>query len=362
MARPPHNSGPYRFGSIGRLISLGLGVRPYLTLRKIVNVVHCQAEKLRRVVQPTSFPFVAIVDVSSRCNLQCPYCPTGARRESGRMKSLIDPMLVERLVNELGPYLISANLFNWGEPLLHPQIAAIVNMFHSRRIFTVLSSNLNVAHWRVLEELCDAGLDHLIVSISGSSQQTYEQYHRTGTLASVLENTRRLIEHKKTRRVRNPVIEWKFLAFRHNLEEMESARKLAGELGVDVFRGVPGGGPDEALVQGTADSDRHVSNRFCHQLWHAVVLQSDGGIAPCCYLFFKQDDLGEYSEASIAKIRQNRSFTIARSLFNSRSVDSLPPELKHPCLRCSVVHDQPHLSNYLKSNPQAIKSHRTGGP
>jgi len=93
-----------------------------------------------------------------------------------------------------------------------------------------------------------------------------------------------------------------------------------------------------------------------------VVLQSDGGIAPCCYLFFKQDDLGEYSGDLIARIRQNEAFTTARSLFDTRSADNLPIDTQHPCLRCGVVHEQPHLSNYLKANPHAIKGHRTGGP
>ncbi len=105
---------PYRFGSIRRMTSLGLGVRQYLTLRKLTNLLRCEAEKLRRVARPASFPLVAVVDVNSRCNLQCPYCPTGARRDSGRTESLIDPSMVHRLVDELGQYLITARSVQLG--------------------------------------------------------------------------------------------------------------------------------------------------------------------------------------------------------------------------------------------------------
>jgi organic radical activating enzyme len=352
---------PYNLGSMRRLTSLGLGVLPYLTFRKLANLVRCEAEKLRRVARPASFPLVAVIDVNSRCNLQCPYCPTGARRDSGRTQSLIDPSIVQRLVDELGQYLISAHLFNWGEPLLHPQIAEMVNMFHVRRIFTAISSNFNAGRKQVFENLCDAGLDHLAVSISGASQETYEKYHRTGKLAVVLDNTRHLVDYKKRKHLRNPVIEWKYLAFKHNVHEIESARKLAADLGVDVFRWVHGGGPDEALVEGKADAGHHISEKFCHQLWHSVILQSDGGIAPCCYLYFKQDDLGEYSGDLITKIRQDAAFTTARSMFDPKSAGNLPTDLQHPCLRCGVVHEQPHLQEYLKSNPHAIQGHRTGG-
>jgi pyruvate-formate lyase-activating enzyme len=305
---------------------------------------------------------VAIIDVNSRCNLQCLYCPTGARRDSGRSRTLIDPSIVQGLAEELGPYLISAHLYNWGEPLLHPKIASMVDMFHSRGIFTAISTNLNAGGKQVLEDLCSAGLDYLVVSISGASQEIYEQYHRTGKLASVVENTRHLVEYKKRKHAKNPIIEWKFLAFRHNLQDVESTRKLARELGVDVFRYVHGGGPDEARVQGKEDSGHYISEKFCHQLWHAVVLQSDGGIAPCCYLFFKKDDLGEYSGDSVARIRQETPFTTARSFFDARAVDALPAELQHPCLKCGVVHEQPHLCDFLRANPHAVKGHRTGGP
>ncbi|MGB6065220.1 MAG: radical SAM/SPASM domain-containing protein [Desulfomonilaceae bacterium] len=317
---------------------------------------------MRRVARPHSLPYVAVIDVNSRCNLQCPYCPTGSRRDNGRTQTLIDPSKVKQLVDELGPYLISASLYNWGEPLLHPEIAAMIGTCHTGGIFTSISTNLNAGRKQVLEDLCDAGLDYLVVSISGASQKTYEQYHRTGKLASVLDNTRLIVEYKKRKHARYPVIEWKFLTFRHNLQEVESARKLAADLGVDVFRVVHGGGPDEALVQGKKDSGHYISEKFCHQLWHTVVLQSDGGIAPCCYLYFKKDDLAEYTGEDISKIRQNEMFATARSFFDPRAVDSLPAQLEHPCLKCGVVHEQLHLSNYLKSNPHAIKGHRTGGP
>jgi sulfatase maturation enzyme AslB (radical SAM superfamily) len=67
---------------------------PYVTLTKAVNVIRCEAEKWLRVARPKAMPYVAVVDVANRCNLRCPYCPTGARRPSGRDKRMIEPFLM----------------------------------------------------------------------------------------------------------------------------------------------------------------------------------------------------------------------------------------------------------------------------
>ena len=335
---------------------------PYLTSAKLLNVIRCELEKWRRVVRPRTFPYVAVIDIANICNLRCPYCPTGARRKSGRAERMINPLLVKRMLDELDKYLISVNLYNWGEPLLHPQIAEMVRMIHNRRIFTKISTNLNTYNREVLVELCEAGLDYLMVSFSGASQEVYEQYHSRGNLDVVLENIRYLTAYKKRNNLRRPIVEFKYLVFRHNRQEMEAARNMAAGLGVDLFRWHEGGGPEEAIIDASSSAINSLSHKFCHQLWHTVVLNSDGGITPCCYMFFKRDDFGDYAQDQVMQVRNNPLFVTARKLFNASEVVDLPRTMQHPCLKCEVVHDQPHLHKYLALNPYAQKDHRTGGP
>jgi hypothetical protein len=58
----------------------------------------------------------------------------------------MDRAVVRRLVDELGDYLVSCNFYNWGEPLLHPNIAELVEICHRARIWAVISTNLNKRH------------------------------------------------------------------------------------------------------------------------------------------------------------------------------------------------------------------------
>ncbi len=348
--------------AVTRATALALAAAPYLTPAKLLNLMHCEIEKRRRVIRPRSFPYIAIIDITNSCNLRCPYCPTGERRKSGRETAMVDPASVQRLISEMGRYLLSANLFNWGEPLLHPEIASIVKMFHDAGVFTMISTNLNIYRNGLYEDLCNAGLDYVMVSLSGVTQETYEQYHRHGHMDRVIENTRRLIDCKRKMKTARPVVEWKYLVFNHNVHEVDAAKRLSRQIGTDIFREVRAGGPEESRVREGRAPERNVPVGFCHHLWHSAVLNADGGVPPCCFLFFKDDDFGSHSREDFLQIRNNDLFVTARKLFQPSSVEHLPPDMEHPCLKCEIVHRQPHLVDYLSANPHAVKGHRTGGP
>jgi organic radical activating enzyme len=328
----------------------------------LANLLRCELEKRRRVAEVRSFPYVAVLDVTNLCNLRCPYCPTGSRRNAGRGVRTMDLSVVDRLLEEFGDCLISVNLFNWGEPLLHPQLATIVSRIHARRVFTQISSNLSGDYKATLEDICRAGLDYLVVSTSGASQNVHELYHRNGRLALVADNIRAIAAFKRTQQRRTPVVEWKFLMFKHNAHEVDAARALAKRSGADLFRVVRGGGEESALVDAQQAPSAVMPTRFCHQLWHMIVLNSDGGIAPCCYLYFKEDDFANVSPATLTETRNNPLYVTARRLFDPTAVTCLPHDLQHPCLKCGMVHGAPHLREYLAANPHAAQRARTGGP
>lgn len=340
-------------------------VTPYLSSFKLGNLIRCEWEWLGRVTRPQSFPYMAILDITNACNLRCPFCPTGARRDSGRRQRFLPVDLVRKLLAEVGSYLISAVLFNWGEPLLHPQLPEIVRLFHQNRIFTSVSSNLNIAPPDVFAALCEAGLDHLVISVSGASQEVYEKYHRKGQLQLLLDNLKFVTDYKRRHHLSNPVIEIKYLVFSFNRHEVEAAAHLTKCLGADLFLRVAGGGSPEVEVSPANKCPRinpFLASPPCHQLWQTVVLNTNGGVAPCCYTYFQAQDLGNFSQGTLRKIRLNEKFTNARSLFNLRRFRDLPPHLQHPCLQCHLVHAQPHLQRYLDQNPHAVQGYRTGGP
>lgn len=339
------------------LMAFGL----YTDGTKALNLLHCELERWRRVARRRSRPYGGFLDVTNRCNLRCPYCFTGHGLKDGREVQFVKLETVRRFVDEAGKYLIGINLFNWGEPLLHPEIAAIIRLFHQARIFTKIASNLNIRNPAVLETAMLAGLDYLSVSLDGATQEVYAKYRRGGNLELVLANLRFLVARRRQLGLRTPVIEWQFLVFPHNRHELRAARDLAAELGVDIFKARSGAAPAR---QGVADEAGRLGElAVCEQLWRSVVVQSDGGILPCCYLFYRRDDFGRLGQGKLSETLNNDRFRRARRLFRPKAAADLPPDFQHPCLICPLVHSQPHLQDFLAAggHREAIDAWRHTG-
>lgn len=330
-----------------------MALRDYWTPRKLLNLALCEAEKRMHVLNPRGMPYTATIDVTNSCNLRCPGCPTGAGIV-GRPKQMLDLGRLERFLDETGKYLLIANLFNWGETLLHPHAAQIVEMVHRRRIFTSISSNLNIRDFGVIERVCDAGLDYLLISADGATAESYARYRVRGDFALVKENVRRIVDYRRRKNRLRPILEWQILSFNYLEEELDTAAALAQELGVDWFR-VKGPTTPERLQprKGQLAGGFYGGRSACDLLWHNVTLQADGGVAPCCNLYHKADDFGHLDGSSVREIRGNERSRTARMLFDPRRLPLLDADLDHPCLRCPVTHRAGHLAGYLEANPHA---------
>src|SRR6185503_4757530 len=115
----------------------------------------------------------------------------------------------------------------------------------------------------------------------------------------VLDNLREVLAHKKARGRATPIVEWQFVRFRHNDHETRLARRRAKEMGVDVFRAIRGVAPEDEDVGGRALFQPRARDAFCGQLWHVVALNVDGGVAPCCYLYKKEEDFGSIADETL---------------------------------------------------------------
>jgi pyruvate-formate lyase-activating enzyme len=316
----------------------------YSTPTKLANLALCEIENRLRVLRTRAMPYTASFETTNTCNLRCPYCPAG-KRIYGRDPAMIDLSRVEQMLDELDRYLYIVYLYNKGEPLLHPKIARLIRMVHERRIHTNISTHLNIRDKAVLEEVCDAHLDSMILSIDGSTQETYSKYRVGGDLALCLENIRYLVDYRRRKNLSFPTIEWQFLVFDHNRHEVDAAREMASSLGVDAFLARPGFIPEQV-----SDNPLDFVSSGCGDLYQTVNMQVDGGITPCCSLLDKKDDFGTISEASIREIRRNERFRLARQLFRRDLVDKLPRDLDHPCLSCPRAQTQPYLARYMQEN------------
>ena len=95
-------------------------------------------------------------------------------------KSIIEKIKSETAVPDV-------QLFNWGEPLLHPEIDRFVRIVANHGMSSALSSNLNVDA-KSLEQAISADPTYFRISASGTRPETYETTHRRGKVERLIEN------------------------------------------------------------------------------------------------------------------------------------------------------------------------------
>ncbi len=99
---------------------------------------------------------------------------------------------------------------------------------------TTISTNMSVARFDA-EAYVASGLDYMILSIDGATQDTYARYRRNGDLQLVYRNVEALVSAKARMHRKTPIICWQYLAFTHNLHEIDLAAGISRDLGVDEF-------------------------------------------------------------------------------------------------------------------------------
>ncbi|MBW3544538.1 MAG: SPASM domain-containing protein [Bacteroidetes bacterium] len=271
----------------------------------------------------SGMPLSISFEPTTHCNLRCPECPSGLRSFT-RPTGMLQQEVYQKVIDELQDTLLYLLLYFQGEPYLHPQFLELVQYAHQRGIYTATSTN---AHYLTDARACQtvkSGLSRLIISLDGTTQEVYEQYRVGGKLEKVLEGTRRLLHWRKALRSRTPHVIFQFLVVRPNEHQLEEARQLAKQLGVDevwfktaqIYDYEEGSPLIPSLDQYSryrqgSDGRWHIKNKLldhCWKMWHSCVVTWDGKIVPCCFDKDAHYRLGDTQTASFHDIWHSAAY------------------------------------------------------
>jgi MoaA/NifB/PqqE/SkfB family radical SAM enzyme len=281
-----------------------------------------------------NYPVAAFIEPNLYCNLQCPACPTGLRLGL-RPTVAIDEELFKATIDEIGDYIFQLYMYNWGEPLLHQRTPEMIAYAKKKDISILLSTNLSIKLTDdYIDRLVLSGLDRMLISIDGVTQETYSKYRRNGNLALVRENVMRIQRAKQRLGRATPKMIWQFLVFRHNEHEIEQARTIYKEWGADEFTVYGAEMPMEPYDEGfepstiplyniyhpehsfQKEAERQItSDRACAWLYGVFVLNPNGKVSPCCGVPSEKLDFGEYHKGDFLNVWNNETFRRARQMF-----------------------------------------------
>lgn len=284
--------------SVASKIRLATGLVRTLTLRRIANSVRLRVCSLARMRQVCTMPESLSVEPASVCNLHCPECTLGG----GRLQRPGQIMSMENFANALqplAPWLVSCQFFLQGEPTLNPNLCQMIAAAHRRRIFTTVSTNGQTLTPELCNNLVASGLDRLIISIDGTTQEVYERYRVGGSLQAAVSGIANLVEARKAQNRHNPLIEVQFIVFRHNEHQISQIKRLTRQWGADhvVLKTAQIENQIHAVemlpqnpkysryrmnADGTISTKRQFSTN-CFRLRSTMVVTANGDVAACCY-------------------------------------------------------------------------------
>jgi len=295
----------------------------------------------------SSMPIHLMAEPKNICNAKCPLCPTGIG-ELNRAKSFLSYDVFKSFIDQAYPFAETLNLWNYGEPFLHRQIFDMITYACDKYIDVRVSTNGYVFYdERNITRLIDCGLPYLIVGLDGASSEVFSQYRVNVKFDKVIKGMKLLRDTKRQRQADHPIVDWQFIAMRHNYHEIDAAREMAAEVGaifsvktvnIQMINVRPSNStyvPDNPSLRrynvtasGALEFSIPVRN-LCNFPWHTLQLNSNGEIVPCCYDIKTELLLGDMRHQTLAEIwNGSRMQELRRNMITNRNTLS-------PCATCS---------------------------
>ena len=220
-------------------IADGVNYVSKFTVRRIINVAKVvfsfYLSKYSKTPIQWGLPISISVEPTTSCNLRCPECPSG-KREFTRPTGMLSESFFKKTINELYKDIFYLTFYFQGEPYLNPAFLEMVNYASSKNIYTSTSTNAHFLTDENARKTVESGLDRLIISIDGTTQQTYEQYRIGGDLKKVIEGTENIVKWKEKLHSKTPHVIFQFLVVRPNEHQIKDVEVLAKKLKVNEVR------------------------------------------------------------------------------------------------------------------------------
>ncbi|WP_346317026.1 SPASM domain-containing protein [Chitinophaga sp. YIM B06452] len=284
--------------------------------------------KWRKKPVQWGLPISISFEPTTSCNLRCPECPSGLRAFT-RPTGMLENEFFRKTIDELHKELLYLIFYFQGEPYLNTAFLDMVKYASSKGIYTATSTNAHYLTDANARKTVESGLDRLIISIDGTTQDVYTQYRVGGHLDKVIAGAKNIVKWKKELNSKKPFVFFQFLVVKPNEHQIEDIKKLAAEIGVDEVRFKTAQVYDYeegnrliptidkySRYHKNDDGTYSIKNRLsdhCWRLWHSPVITWDGLVVPCCFDKDATHRLGNLKESSFKTLWHNDNYVRFRS-------------------------------------------------
>ncbi len=292
--------------------------------KKLFNTIqilygYCLSNIFKRPFK-IGLPTTLSIEPVNFCNLSCPECPAG-NGSITREKKAMEFDLFRKIICEIKDYTYYLTLYFQGEPFLHPQFIKFIQFSNEHQIYTASSTNAQFIDDEMAKKIIESGLNKLIVSLDGSTQEVYEKYRIGGSFSKAKDCISFLVKWKKSFNSSSPFIELQFLVLKHNEHQIREIKKLSKNLNANKLRLKSAQitnfkeGSDLLPTQKryaryikSKDGDYKRKEKIKNRCWRAfsgAVIAANGDVLPCSFDKNGEHAFGNINEKSLAEIWHN---------------------------------------------------------
>lgn len=285
-----------------------------------------------------------ILELSSKCNLNCLYCNNDILPDRTSMP-------YERAVEyfyKMPDHVIKYVFHFSGESCLNRSFVKIVRFLSDNNRFMSVCTN-GMVNSRVYEDALANGLNELIFAIDGFNNATHEAHKIGSSLALIKKNLEEAIRSKPS----GTTVGVQYLVMRSNENEIDDMRKYLMNIGADFFylKSISLNlGASEALENKRIESANKVlplnqkySRYICNEnsialkspvsecnLVYEPVVTANGDIAKCCVDFEKLINIGNLQNYSFfSDLWNSEGYVRVRKMATKKQLES--------CKRCNFT-------------------------
>jgi len=292
------------------------------------------AARFTRKPYHSGFPISISIEPTTSCNLRCPECPSGLR-EFSRPTGMLQTSLFNKVIDEVSPYTPYLILYFQGEPYLNKNFFDFVRYAAAKNMYVATSTNAHYLNDTNARKTVESGLSRLIISIDGTTQDTYEQYRIGGRIDKVFEGAKNIVAWKKKLNSKLPHVIFQYLVVKPNEHQVNDIQRIAKEIGVDEVKFKTAQVYDYengnelipvnekySRYRKTKEGKFEIKNALlnhCWKLWHSCVFTWDGKVVPCCFDKDATHVLGDVEVESFASLWHGKAYQNFRaSVLRSR--------------------------------------------
>ncbi len=291
--------------------------------------------RLNQQPKISGLPISIAIEPTTSCNLRCPECPSGLRSFT-RPTGMLQTEMFSGVIDQLKDTLTWLTFYFQGEPYLNPSFLNMVKYAADKKVYTSTSTNAHYLTDNNARATVESGLDRLIISIDGTTQESYESYRVGGHLHKVIEGTENIIRWKKKLKSKTPYVVFQFLVVKPNEHQVPQVYELAKKLGVDhvalktaqIYDFKNGSDLMPSIekysrYKNNSDGTYSIKNQLlnhCWKMWQSCVITWDGKVVPCCFDKDAHYVLGDLRTQSFNEIWNGEAYNDFRNtLLKSRN-------------------------------------------